>query len=55
MTHLSAEATARTSSRQVRTLPMNNPWSVVITSSSSVRAVASRQCDQMIDSAAHTT
>ncbi len=55
MTHLSADAIARTSSRHVRTLPMNRPCSVVITSSSRVRAVASRHCDQMIDSAAHAT
>ena len=42
MTHLRADAIARTSSRQVSTLPMKSAWSVVMTSSSSVSAVASR-------------
>ena len=55
MTHLSADAIARTSSRQVRTAPTKSAWSVVMTSSSSVSAVVCGQADHSSDRIAHAT
>ena len=55
MTHLRADAIARTSSRQVSTLPMNSAWIVVMYSSSSVSAVVCGHADHSSDSVAHAT
>ena len=54
-THFSADATAPTSSRHVRTLPMKSACRVVMYSSSRVIAVVCGHADHASDAVAHTT
>src|SRR6478609_6092920 len=55
MTHFSADAMPRTSSRHVSMLAMNSAMIVAATSSPHVRIVAERQCDQMSEAPAQMT
>ncbi len=54
-THLAAEATARTTSRQVSTAPTNSPWKVVMTRSSRVRTDARGHALHESEAVAHAT